>query len=83
VRLSAPVIGPVGTAKGLDVAGGRAYVAAANQGLRIYDLANPSAPALLGVGYTAGDAYDVAVGGSAACVADFPATLSVVDLFAP
>jgi hypothetical protein len=81
-RLGAIGLGPIGTAKGLAVAAGRAYVAAGASGLAIYDLATPAAPALVGTGLTAGRALDVAVSDTAACVADTPATISIVDLFA-
>jgi hypothetical protein len=45
-------LGPSGMAQGVDLAGGRAFVAASGEGLQIYDLSNPSNPQLLGSGFT-------------------------------
>jgi hypothetical protein len=73
-------IGPTGTSYGMDLVGGRAYVAASTQGLKIYNVAGGGTPVLLGAGYTIGNALDADVDGSMAYVADFPATIDIVDL---
>ncbi len=40
VKIGSVAIGPAGAGKGVDITGGKAYVAAADGGLQIYDLAN-------------------------------------------
>jgi hypothetical protein len=80
IRSSTAVDG-AGGVKGLALGGGRAYVADGAQGLKIYSLANPAAPALVGSGYTVGDAQGVVVGSTMAQVADATSTISVIDLF--
>jgi hypothetical protein len=72
-----------GTVKGLALANGRAYVANGAQGVRVYGLADPRAPVLLGGGYTVGDANDVVLGNTRAQAADSAAGLSIIDLFSP
>jgi hypothetical protein len=67
-------------ALGVTLAGGRAYVAANTGGLSIYDLAIPSSPVLLPAVATVGDARHVRVQNGFAYVADFPATIDVIDL---
>lgn len=65
----------------MALAGDRLYVAAHAHGLRIYSLAVPSAPQLVGSleqGFT--DAFAVAVHGTQAFVADGDAGLKVVDI---
>jgi hypothetical protein len=61
------------------LAGGRAYVAANTQGLQIYNLSGSAAPVLLDAMGTVGDALDIAVGSSLAYVADFPATITIIQ----
>jgi hypothetical protein len=79
VLLSTTAVGGPGTGQGIAVSNGRACVAAMSEGLKIYDLANPSSPALRSSGTTVGDAYAVALqsGYPYAYVGDFPATLSI------
>jgi hypothetical protein len=79
VRRSTLVLGVPGAGQGVAQGSVRAFVATGAGGLRIYDLANPSSPALRASGLTVGDANGVAVQSGYAYVADFPATLSVVD----
>jgi hypothetical protein len=71
-----------GGVKGVALDGGRAYVANGAYGLKIYSLANPATPALVGNGYTIGAAMDVAVENGMAETADAASTVSVIDLFA-
>src|SRR5205814_2315643 len=47
VRTASVTLGPVGTAKGVTLVGGRAYVASNTLGLQIYDLTTPTAPIAL------------------------------------
>ncbi|NWF99491.1 MAG: hypothetical protein HXY19_00890 [Thermoanaerobaculaceae bacterium] len=66
------------------VVGSTLYVAAHARGLRIYSLANPGGPVLLGrleSGFV--DAFSVAVEGSTAYVADGAGGLKVVDVSDP
>ncbi len=76
-------IDAAGQAKGVALTGGHAFVADSTHGLKIYDIANPSGPSLVGMGYTVGEAVDVAVTGSTVWAADGAATISVIDLLAP
>lgn len=76
-------VGPVGSAQGVALAATRAYVAATGTGLLVFDLTTPTAPKELAAVPTVGDPLGVALDDDLACVADFPATLSVIDLFAP
>lgn len=80
VLLRSVSIGPVGTGQAIALAGRQAYVAANGSGLAVYDLASPSNPVLRWTVDTVGTAHDVALLGGYAWVADFPATVSVVDL---
>jgi hypothetical protein len=79
VRTASVTLGPVGTGKGVTLVGGRAYVASNTVGLQIYDLTTPSAPVPLATIPTVGDAIDVRVQGGFVYVADFPATVDVID----
>jgi hypothetical protein len=74
--------GASGTVKGLGLAGDRLYVAASAEGLKIYDLASPTAPRLVGTGFVVGGAMDLATDGVRVAIADSVSTLSIVDLFA-
>lgn len=67
----------------VDVHGDRAYVADNSNGLRVFDIANPAAPALLGTHVTPGMAIGVDVVGSLAYVADHTAGLRIVDVSDP
>ncbi|PYO56186.1 MAG: hypothetical protein DMD83_15745, partial [Candidatus Rokuibacteriota bacterium] len=80
VHIASVTLGPVGTGKGVTLTGGRAYVASNTLGLQIYDLTTPSAPIALGTVSTVGDALDVRVQSGFVYVADFPATVDVIDL---
>jgi len=57
-----------GSARGVAVSGSRAYVADGEEGLRVIDIGNPSAPVEVGFVDTPG-AEDVAVSGGYAYVA--------------
>jgi hypothetical protein len=78
--LGAVAVGPVGTGKGVALAGGRAYVAANTQGLQIYDLSGSAAPVLLDAVGTVGDALGIVVQSGLAYVADFPATITIIHV---
>jgi hypothetical protein len=80
VRTGSVVIGPVGTAYGVALSNRLAYVAANTQGLQIYDLAAPATPVLSSTLEIVGDALGVTVQGGFAYVADFPATIDIIDL---
>jgi len=72
-------IGSPGTGKGLAFEGTLAYIAGNTKGLLIYD-ASPATPVLLDAFSTVGSPVAVSVQGSLAYLADFPSTLTVVDL---
>src|SRR5262249_11976406 len=74
------LLGPPGTAKGIEVVGTRAYVAANSKRLIIYDITTPSAVTQLGAGFTVGSALDVKVVGGTVYVADWPATLDILSM---
>jgi hypothetical protein len=79
VRVASVTLGSSG-ALGVTLVGGRAYVASNTGGLAIYDLSTPSAPVLLPAVATVGDARDVRIQNGFAYVADFPATVDIIDL---
>jgi len=79
VRRSTVVLGVPGAGQGVALDSGQAFVATGADGLRIYDLATPTSPVLRASGLTVGDANGVAVQTGYAYVADYPATLSIVD----
>jgi hypothetical protein len=72
-------LGPVGSAAGVALDGTRAHVASAGDGLVTFDLSAPGAPREETTTPTVGDPLKVVVDGSLAWVADFPATVSIVD----
>ena len=80
VFLGSAIVGPVGTGKGVTMAGGRAYVAASAKGLQSYDLSGVGAPVLLDSVLTVGGAVGVAVSGLLVFVADLAALLSLVRI---
>jgi hypothetical protein len=80
VRVASVTLGPVGTGKGVTLVGGLAYVATNTGGLWIYDLTTPSSPVLLTAAATVGDALEVRVQNGFVYVADFPATIDIIDL---
>ena len=61
----------------------RAYIAAGQPGLKIYDLSSPANPVLTNTVKTVGTAYSVTVQGHYAYLGDFPATMDIVALTAP
>jgi hypothetical protein len=69
----------VGGGNELDLAGSRAYVAAAAAGLQVVDVSTPTGPRLTGTRDTPGSAADVAVAGTWAYVADTN-SLQVLDV---
>jgi len=71
-----------GVIEDIAVAGGRAYVAASDAGLRIVDVSTPSAPVELG-GLDTEVALGVAVSGNLAYVADSFAGVRIVDVANP
>jgi hypothetical protein len=79
VRRSTLVLGTPGAGQGVTLGSGQAFVAAGSGGLRIYDLANLASPILRASGLTVGDANGVAEQSGYAYVADYPATLSIID----
>jgi hypothetical protein len=68
---------------GLDVTGGRAYVAAGERGLQIVDVSDPGSPVVVGGLETPGEAKDVVVSEDRAYVAVGDAGLVVVDIADP
>jgi alpha-tubulin suppressor-like RCC1 family protein/peptidoglycan/xylan/chitin deacetylase (PgdA/CDA1 family) len=74
---------PPPSAYELVTVGRHAYVAAGSAGLQIYDVADPSAPTLVGECDTLHVASDVAVVGRYAYVADGEAGVTVVDVGDP
>ena len=67
-----------GTARGVAVSGGYAYVADGNGGLVVVDVSDPANPTYAGGYDTSGYAYGVAVAGGYAYVADYNGGLVVV-----
>ena len=65
-----------GTVTGLDFIGGSAYVAAASEGLKVYQIA--SAPVFKYIVDAPGDAYDAAVNSTYTYATGFPAALSII-----
>lgn len=81
-----PEIGRVPVAdlnNGVAVSGSLVYLSSSSTGLRIFDLANPSAPALLGAVDMPGAAGGVAVRGTHAYVASGDQGLTVVNIANP
>ncbi len=74
--------GYTGTGTRLCVSGSRLYVTAAEQGLYVLDVSNPSVPTEIGhISLTA--PFDVQVNGATALVADHVAGLTVLDVSTP
>jgi hypothetical protein len=69
--------------KGIHVEGGKAYLAAAWDGLYIFDIADPDVPKLLGRCGVLEDAWDVWVHDGIAYVGDCHEGVSVIDVSAP
>lgn len=62
---------------------GYAFLAAGNQGIRIYDVSSSDSPVLAGTSLFATNARDVALGGSSLFVADGQYGLAVLDVTTP
>ncbi len=73
-------VGSFDTGRGLALSGSRAYVANGAAGLKILDISIPTAPGLLAVGTTVGEADAVGLDLPQVCVADTPGTVSLFDL---
>lgn len=70
--------------KGVAVQGDCAYVAESNPGkLDVFDITDPTHPDLLGNCDVSGNAYDVAVAGTYACIAAGNAGLRIMDISTP
>jgi hypothetical protein len=65
------------------VSGTYAYVADANSGLLVIDIANPASPQIVGSVDTPGHANGVAVSGTYAYIADYDRGLQVIDIANP
>ncbi|WP_445370981.1 Ig-like domain-containing protein [Methylomonas sp. HW2-6] len=72
-----------GYANNVDVAGDYAYVAAGSKGLQILNVANRSAPSIVGSLDTAGTAIDVRVVGNLVYLADGDHGLQIIDVTDP
>jgi hypothetical protein len=72
-----------GYANNVDVNGIYAYVAAGAAGLQVVNVANPSAPGIVGAFDTPGNANDVRVVGNLAFVADGASGLRIIDVTLP
>ena len=68
---------------GVAVSGSLVYLSSSSTGLRIFDVADPSAPALLGAVHTPGAAGGVAVRGTHAYIASGDRGLTVVNAADP
>ena len=69
-----------GYARGVAVAGGYAYVADYDKGLKVINIADPSSPELVGSLDTDGEAIGVAVAGGYAYVANYDKGLKVINI---
>ena len=69
--------------KDVVVAGGYAYVADWDSGLRIINVSNPAVPTLAGAFDTPGFARGIAVAGGYAYVADYDSGLQIIDVSNP
>jgi uncharacterized protein YijF (DUF1287 family) len=72
-----------GLAQGVAIAGGYAYIADGDSGLRVVDVSTPSHPTEVGFYDTPGSARDVAIAGNYAYVADDNSGLRVIDVSTP
>ncbi|MFQ6096627.1 MAG: LVIVD repeat-containing protein [Armatimonadota bacterium] len=72
-----------GKAYGIHVENDRAYIAAAEDGLAIFDVSRPNAPVLLGTLGTGGHVWDVWARNGLAYLADMDSGLVVVDVSTP
>ena len=71
---------PNHAANRIAVSGTTVYVAAYEQGLRIVDASNPSAPVQRGSYVPSGDASDIAISGSLAFLATYTLGVRIVDV---
>jgi hypothetical protein len=72
-----------GTAEGVAIVSGLAYVADGQAGLQVIDVSDPTAPTVVGALDTPGYAYALAVIGSHAFVADGSSGLRIIDVADP
>ena len=72
-----------GYARDVTIAGGYAFVADGNQGLRIIDISGPSRPVEIGAIGARGTTLGVAVSGTNAYIADYSRGLRVIDVSNP
>jgi hypothetical protein len=70
-------------AEGLAVSGTHAYVADADSGLQVIDIADPANPRIVGSVDTPGNAASVVISGTYAYVADYGSGLQVIDITDP
>ncbi|MDM8521764.1 hypothetical protein QUF80_00170, partial [Desulfococcaceae bacterium HSG8] len=80
------IIGSVdtpGSARGVIVSDGKAYVADGEDGLQIINIGNPENPVITGWVRTLGSAYGVTVSDGKAYVADWDGGLQVIDIGDP
>jgi hypothetical protein len=82
VRLSTTAVGSVGSARGLVLTAGKAYIGNLSAGVAIYDV-SAATPRALSPAITVGSAYEIALQGAYLYAADVPATVSVFALRAP
>jgi hypothetical protein len=71
------------TAMGLHIKEDKAYVAASELGLQIFDISDPASPILLSTTPTPGDAWDIWVNDDFAYIADLNAGMTVLDISSP
>jgi hypothetical protein len=68
----------------LEVAGDLAYAASASEGLKIFDFSDPTHPVLVGACDTPGDAFNLAISGNLAFIADgYFGGLQIVEISDP
>jgi len=77
------IVDTPGSAKGIEVTDGYAFVAAWENGLQIVEINDPENPQIIGSVDTPNLAYDVAISGENAFVADGDSGLQVIDIGDP
>ncbi len=83
VLVGSAIVGVPGTGRGVALGmDNQAYVAANSMGLQVYD-ASANTPVLLTTVRTVGSEFAVMADETQVCLADFPGTINVVNLFAP
>lgn len=83
LEVSATTFPTLSDARGVQIVGSFAYVAARSSGLQIIDISNPASPASVKSCNTPGEAVRVSVSGNYAYVADAFAGLQICDLSDP